>query len=88
MNQTKETTEFKPVQVISGGGMGGNDLIDLELNITTNKTSFNLYEYINFDLVLTNFGTDEATSITVSVPFPKEWLMLQKVNLWEFTINT
>ncbi|MEZ5055707.1 MAG: CARDB domain-containing protein [Saprospiraceae bacterium] len=61
----------KPVQVISGGGMGGNDLIDLELNITTNKTSFNLYEYINFDLVLTNFGTDEATSITVSVPFPQ-----------------
>jgi uncharacterized repeat protein (TIGR01451 family) len=61
----------KPVQVINGGGTGGNDFIDLELSLSTNKASFNLYEYINFDFVLTNFGTDEATSITVSVPFPQ-----------------
>ncbi len=53
------------------GGFGSNQgNNDLELQVSANGDSYDIYETISFSIEVTNNGDETATDVSVEVPFP------------------
>ncbi|MEL6863876.1 MAG: Ig-like domain-containing protein, partial [Bacteroidota bacterium] len=53
-------------------GTLNEDEIDLSMTMTVDKPTFSVFENVTFTLNVTNSGSDPATNVTVSTPFPND----------------
>lgn len=69
--------------------------IDLQLNLTADKTEYNIYQKITYTLTASNTGSETATGVKISIPIPETTVFsnsnasLGSYNLFfkEWTIN-
>ncbi len=56
----------------TGGGNngGGGNGIDLDVSITTASPTYSIYNYVDYTVTINNTGTENATGVVLSFPFP------------------
>ena len=61
---------------------------DLDLTLAVNELEYDIYEYINYEVAVQNFGPSIATNVTVSIPFPPGTVLSSSTNATQGTYSS
>lgn len=61
------------IDIATGGGGGGGSAVDLSLEMSSDKATVGIYDFVTFTLSLTNTGRSNASGVVVGFPKPANY---------------